>query len=249
MGQSHRLSCSVRALALCMLIGGQADAQGRPASLTGAVRDSSGAGVSLVQMTLFGQRVITDTAGRFRFRSLPTGAGTLTARRLGFAPRDTTMAFAEGRADSVFILMIATARELEGVTTEAQALLDVALASFYRHKRVGNGHFFERSEFEKKRNLHKISDLLRSVPGLRLTTDRFGRQSLRVGRSVSGRDCPPDFWVDGVRAQGLNVDDVSLEDVQALEVYGGPAGVPPEMNSRLGNPGCGTIVIWTRVPG
>ena len=45
---------------------------------------------------------------------------------------------------------------------------------------------------------------------MRLTPDRMGgRSTLRSSRS-GGRDCPPDIWIDGVRAPGLNIDDVPL---------------------------------------
>jgi hypothetical protein len=45
------------------------------------------------------------------------------------------------------------------------------------------------------------------------------------------------------------VDDVPMIDVEAIEIYKGPSALPPELNTRLGNPGCGAVVIWTRVPG
>jgi hypothetical protein len=45
------------------------------------------------------------------------------------------------------------------------------------------------------------------------------------------------------------VDDIGIHDVEALELYRGPAGLPPEFNDRLGRPNCGAIVIWTRLPG
>jgi hypothetical protein len=248
MGFPFRLNRWSRAAVLCAALIGTASAQIRPAVLTGSVKDSTGNAIGSVQLTLFGVRAMSDTAGRFLFANLPMGTGTLAVRRLGFAPFDRLVTVAEGRTDSLNIVLTMTARELAGITTEAQSLLDVALADYYRHKRVGNGHFFERADFENK-NYHRMSDLLRRIPGVRIVTDRAGRTALRMGRAVTGRDCPPDFWIDGVRAPMLGVDDVPLEDVQALEVYGGPSGVPPEMNSRLGNPGCGVVVIWTRVPG
>jgi hypothetical protein len=52
-----------------------------------------------------------------------------------------------------------------------------------------------------------------------------------------------------VRAPMLGVDDIPLQVIEALEVYRGPSGLPPEFNNRMGNPSCGAIVIWTRVPG
>jgi hypothetical protein len=87
---------------------------------------------------------------------------------------------------------------------------------------------------------------MRRIPGLGLTPDRNGRLQLRVSR---GGNCIPDFWIDGQYAAHLNIDDVPLSDVEALEIYRGPTGLPPEYNNRFGNPGCGAIVIWTRLPG
>jgi len=242
-----RLSWS-RALLLVAVVAHSAAPQVRPGVLKGTIKDSAGNAVAAVQLTVFGLRTVADSEGRFLFGSLPVGTGTLTARRLGYSPLSMLVSVAEGRTDSLALVLAVNAQELAGITTEAQSLLNVALADFYRHRRQGNGHFFERAEFEGK-NFHQLSDLIRRVPGTRVVTDRFGRAALRMGRAVSGRDCPPDFWIDGVRSPTLGVDDVPLEDVQALEVYAGPSGIPPEMNTRLGNPGCGAVLIWTRVPG
>jgi hypothetical protein len=248
MVQPCRLGSLSRALLLCAAVAQGAAAQVRPAILKGSVKDSSGNAVSAVQLSIFGLRALTDSDGRFVFGNLPMGTGTLAVRRLGYAPLSMPVTVAEGRTDTLALILAVTARELAGITTEAQSLMDVALADFYRHRRQGNGHFFERADFENK-NYHRISDLMRRIPGTRIVTDRAGRTALRMGRALSGRDCPPDFWIDGVRAPMLGVDEIPLEDVQALEVYGGPSGIPPEMNSRMGNPGCGAVVIWTRVPG
>ena len=46
----------------------------------------------------------------------------------------------------------------------------------------------------------------------------------------------------------MSIDDVGVHDVEAVEVYRGPSGLPPEFNDRFGHPACGSIVIWTRVP-
>jgi len=128
------------------------------------------------------------------------------------------------------------------------AATDPRLSEFYRHRQGGIGYFFDRHEIDSRR-VQRISDLLRRVPGTRLMNDRGGRSIMRMSRSAGGRDCPPDVWIDGVRAVGMNVDDMPLSDVEALELYRGPAGIPPEMNSRLGNPACGALIIWTRLPG
>lgn len=223
-------------------------AQAGRATLVGTVRDTSGDGVAHARLSSAGLLTISDTTGRFRLGGLPSGAVTVAVRRLGFEPRDISLDLVGGRTDSLHVVLTFLPLDLPGVTSEADALLRVRLAEFYRHRSSGDGHFFDRKEIEG-RHVTRISDLLRRVPGMRLIPDRSGRMHLRVGRTGAGRDCPPEYWIDGVHAPFLNVDDLPLQDVEALEVYHGPAGLPPEYNTRLGNPACGTIVIWTRVPG
>ena len=55
--------------------------------------------------------------------------------------------------------------------------------------------------------------------------------------------CLPEYVVDD------NVDNsfgpgIPVRDIEALEIYTGPADVPGEYAGR--NAGCGVIVIWTR---
>jgi hypothetical protein len=225
-------------------------AQSSAATLVGVVRDTSGAPVALARLSSAGILAISDTAGRFRLRGLPDGATILAVRRLGFAPRDTAVQVAQGRIDSLVVVLNVLPLDLPGVTTEAETRARLFLPQFYRHRESsGGGHFFDRQQLDSSRT-NRLSDVLRHVPGMRITSDRVvpGRTSVRTGRSSSGRDCPPDFWIDGVRVTGFTVDEIPLDDIEAIEVYKGPAALPPEYNSRFGNPACGTIVIWTRIP-
>lgn len=217
-------------------------------SVSGVVRDTSGAPVSQARLALRDAIHMTDSLGRFAFAGMASGDATLTVRRIGFEPREVAIVLVAGRSDTVDVVLVALAQELPGVLSEAEGMSDSRMAAFYRHRKNGSGHYFDRKEIEERR-VFRMSDLVRRLPGVRIASDRYGRPMLRMGRAASGRDCPPDFWVDGVRAANMNVDDVPLVDVEALEIYKGPSGLPPEFNARLGNPGCGAIVIWTRVPG
>ena len=237
-----------RPLLLTAALASSGFAQSTQAALFGTVRDTGGTPVSLARLSVSNVLTISDSTGRFYLAGLPTGAGKLLVRRLGFEPLDLSLLLFAGRADSLTVVLTFLPQDLPGVTTRADALAQIQLASFYRHRQAGVGHFLDRQEIES-RHAQRLSDIMRRIPGMRLTSDRGGRSSLRSGRSTGGRDCPPDMWIDGVRAPGLGIDDIPVGDVEALEVYGGPAGVPPEMNSRLGNPSCGVVVIWTRLPG
>jgi hypothetical protein len=217
------------------------------AGLVGNVRDSLGGPVPLAQLSVSGVRSLSDSAGRFAMAGLPSGGATLQVRRLGFAPLDHQLELAGGRTDSVQLVLAMLPRELVEITSRASDRARARLTDFYRHRENGSGYYFDRREIEQRR-VQRISDLLRRLPGVRVATDRTGRYVVRMTRAVSGRDCPPDFWIDGIRAPFLNVDDVPVVDVEALELYKGPSGIPPEYLGRLGSPGCGAVVIWTRVP-
>jgi hypothetical protein len=226
----------------------QAALAGGGGRVIGAVRDSGGVAVSAAQVSSAGFRTLTDTGGRFVLPGLPLGSITVSVRRLGFEPRDTAVVVVDGQMDSLLVVLVVIPQELAGITTEAETRSRRWLTEFHRRKQGNVGTFFDRKQIEE-RHVQRVSDLMRRLPGVRVGVDRNGRQQMRMGRASGGRDCPPDFWIDGVRATGLNVDDVPLQDVEALEIYKGPSGIPPELNSRFGNPGCGAVVIWTRVPG
>lgn len=215
------------------------------ATLIGSVRDSAGAALSFAQLTIGPSSTFTDTAGRFVFAGLPAGSASVSVRRLGFAPASVRLMLEPGRTDSVHFVLLVLPVHLPGLTADAESRRRIRLADFNRHRENGQGSYFNRSELDSMR-VNRISDLMRRIPGVRIVPDRSGRLQLRMSR---GSSCLPDFWIDGQRAAFLNVDDVPLADVEALEVYRGPSGLPPEYNVRFGNPGCGAIVIWTRLPG
>ncbi len=211
--------------------------------VVGHVRDTTGAPIGLAQVSSVGRRTLTDSAGRFALEGLPVGDIVITFRRLGFEPHDSSMTLVAGVRDSLLVVLVALPVELEGVTSAASRLV---LLDFYRHKGTGGGRYLDREQIESYRAT-RTSDIMRRLPGISLIPDQSGRYSLRM-RGSSG-NCPPDFWIDGVRAPYLNVDDLPLNDIEALEIYNGPAGLPPEYLNRFGNPACGAVVIWTRLPG
>lgn len=215
------------------------------ATLIGSVRDSTGAALPLVQLAVGETRAITDTAGRFTLTGLPGGTTSVVVRRLGFAPTTGQIELEDGRTDSIHFVLVVLPARLPGLVADAEARERMRLADFYRHRASGHGYYFNRRQIDSIR-VNRLSDVMRRIPGINLVPDRTGRLQLRMSRSGS---CTPDFWIDGQRAAFLNVDDVPLGDVEALEVYRGPTGLPPEYNVRFGNPGCGAVVIWTRLPG
>ena len=86
-----------------------------------------------------------------------------------------------------------------------------------------------------------------SIPGVRLA-NRDGVLGPVVvfprGKLLDeGTDtCYPAVWLDGVLTNMIDLDDVSPQTVEGLEVYQG-AGAPLRFSTD-----CGAIIIWTQVP-
>jgi hypothetical protein len=225
-------------------------AQDSLAGLVGIVRDSGGAPLRDVQVRLgSGPRAITNDKGGFAFASLSPGVKVVSLRRLGFVPDSISVILRAGRVDSLVLVMEPMAAELPGVTVEdeADARSHRILAGFWERRSRGFGTFMTRQEIDK-RDAHDFVDLTRMIPSLRII-NMNGRRTLRFNGSLQPRDCPPQYVVDGMRIEDGSPDEFSPHDIEALEFYSGPATTPPQFSNRAFTHTCGTIVIWTRLPG
>jgi hypothetical protein len=71
---------------------------------------------------------------------------------------------------------------------------------------------------------------------------------VRFARAASAGDCPPQFFLDGIEVTGFSIDDIPPGDVEGVELYPGPSGLPSEFNRLHTTVACGAILIWSRVP-
>jgi hypothetical protein len=221
-------------------------------AISGTVRDSTGTPIPGVEVVLLQTKgaVYSDSLGVFHFSQIPAGNRELHFRRLGFAPKSLGAEVPEGKTLALAVVLEASATEIEGMTVEEATRRRQILSDFYDRSARGFGHFITREQIEK-RNPMNLSDMMRTIPGARLIPVRGTSMStLRFNRAQMGsRDCPPQYWVDGVKAWNLNVDDIVPQDVEGIEVYSGAATVPPQYNTREGTTICGVVLIWTRIPG
>jgi hypothetical protein len=115
------------------------------------------------------------------------------------------------------------------------------LAGFHeRMKRYPAGRFITREEIEKQRPF-RVTDLLRTVPGLQFVE----RGLFSDVRSVNG--CRPNVFLDGLRfpLRTESIDQiVNPTELEGIEVYPHSADAPAEFQTAT-NP-CGAIVLWTR---
>jgi hypothetical protein len=224
-----------------------ASAQDRPAtgSINGKVLDRSGRAVAGAELTIPGStlRVETDDTGEFRLKNVPAGELQVRVRRIGFKPDTSMISVLAGQTAPLMIALQALPVVLAPMTILGKHYTG-RLASFYQRRDRGLGHYYTREEIEK-RNPANTTDLLRTVPGIRLQPLGFGRQTLRF----RGARCPPLVWIDGspLGAGEFDIDNVPSRSIEAMEIYTGIAALPSEFTAGpTTTTSCGTIVIWSR---
>jgi hypothetical protein len=222
------------------------------AILVGMVRDSAGNAIPGVEVRILGSDVgfaRTDDAGGFRMTNLVAGPSSVKVRRMGFAPATVDVRLRPGRTDSLVVSLSAIATTLPGVLVEDEyeARSHRLLAGFWDRRSRGFGNYVTRDEIER-RDPQEFVDIARMVPSIAVVS-RAGRKVLRFNRGGAARDCPPQYFVDGMRIEAGMPDEFTPQDVEAVEFYSGPATLPPQFAPRPFSYTCGAIVIWTRIPG
>ena len=189
----------------------------------------------------------TDDSGRFVLAEIKAGPLQLSVRRLSFEPRKIDIVAAVD-AEPIRVTLKSSVALLEGVTvTAGEMRRREQIEDFYRRQTRGIGPYVTREEIDGRAS-GAPSDMLRSVPGIRFVRVPSGRGIRFPTTSLSRRDCPPMIWIDGQKAPGMEIDDVTLTDIEGIEIYSGPSTTPFQFSQGTGSNTCGTIVVWSRPP-
>lgn len=216
-------------------------------TIAGTVRDSSGIGINGARVSVTGTALTaeSDNRGAFVLRGVPPGPASIHVRRLGFGPTATDVVVTSGTTTRVNLMVSAVAHALNAVVVSAKRPrhYEGYLAGFYERRDLGFGRFITGDEIAKRAPL-RITDMLRMVPGLRISTNYPGESHVRI----RGNNCWPSVWIDGASANTaeFDLDWVTPSDISGIEIYSSIATVPPEFVDPLGPRLCGTIVVWTR---
>ena len=215
-------------------------------TVSGVVRDSSGAGIAGAEISVAGTglRAHTNDQGEFRLTNVPAGTVAVGVRRLGFVPVVANVVIAGNEAAVVSVIVAPLAQSLAAIIVRGDRRFEDygRLAGFYqRRSRSSGGHFITREQIDQ-RNPAQLTDLFRNVPGARIHSSTFNN----VVR-FRGMRCAPLVWLDGFPATAAEFDLDALDPyiVEGVEVYLGVATVPPEFRWVRGGGSCGAIVIWT----
>lgn len=225
--------------------------------LSGTITDvDTGEPIFGVPLGLNGRTVaVTDNDGDFSITATNPrkGDNLLTARRIGYEPLDHVFRIADGETSvELSITLHPLAVRLAEIVVEADRTIIVAsrLAAFYHRRRTGQGRYFTPWEIEKL-NPSLLSDILRRVPGLWIAQDNQGNTVIRThrGGTWASAGCSGTVvYLDGIPQQSAQDLDFLIPPdlVAGVEIYMGPAQIPPEYNTTLPNAACGVILIWTK---
>jgi hypothetical protein len=224
-------------------------AQPRLGAVSGVVKDSGGTALENVEVMVMrgGRAVRTDSAGHFFLAAIPAGKTDIGFRRVAFEPVIVSLRIPSDDTTDVEIRLGGITPLLPAVIINDHVERSRVLEQFESRRKAGVGYFVTRADIERRRP-QQLSDYMRMVPGVRIMPLDNGRTALRFARNPRS-NCPPQYFVDGIPTMNFDIDEVLPGDVEGVELYAGSAGVPPQFNRFNGTTICGTILIWTRIPG
>lgn len=209
--------------------------------------------VALLDTTLVVvDQTFTDETGAFRLRAPRAGAYLVLADRSGYVRvLDGILDLDEGGSISVDFLLRPQPLLLDSLVVAARrrhVMRNLAAAGFADRMAAGFGHFITPDDIERRKPL-TTRDLLRGVPRVEIRSPELTGAAVHFRGGPVG-SCAPRAWLDGVPvttagSTGFVLEDVvDIRDIEAMEIYTGPATVPLQFGGVEG--GCGAILIWTR---
>ncbi len=218
-----------------------------PATLIGHVVDSAGAAIAGAEISLLRNdqvRAVTNDSGAFRLNGVPSGSNVFAVRRIGYQAATFTAVLKPGRVSRANFPLSIMVQALAPVQVSDTAVVSHWLDEFNARKAQHRGTFITREQIVAA-NDRMGSDILRTIPGVRVTQNRTGSTIVLFTRTTT-RPCLPTMYVQGMPYTG-QLDDFNADDIEAAEVYIGVSEIPPEFDR--GNKGiCGVVSLWMRDP-
>jgi hypothetical protein len=227
--------------------------QGQAWELLGVVRNPDGTIIEGATVAISGNSTRTDSVGFFRLVASRRDTITIAVRRMGYNPISALLTDKELTGDTLLIVLDPSAQQLAQMTVKPRDLRSAfGFGSFEERRARGNGVFVTQADIEK-RNAGRLSDVMRNKRGVQVMPNGRGGGMVRFvnyqSRNMQGRNCAPLIWLDGVKAPGMEIDEIPPNTVAGVELYSNIATTPAQFSAGQVDRPCGTIVIWTREPG
>lgn len=208
-----------------------------------------------IRFVALGRGTRTDAAGRFLLPDLPPGSHRLLVRRVGYEPLEAMAELAPIDTLELTLHLTPVPTRLSTLESRGTASSPARFRDFEDRRHGDHGAFLTREDLDRRAS-SRFTEILRGIPGLRLTSRNGVVTYLGSGRaSVGEPPCWAQVIVDGAvvydptTSQGSltdppNLDGFSPRELEAVEYYRGTADVPVQYLSRGAI--CGTLILWSR---
>ncbi len=210
-----------------------------------------------------GPEGVSNESGWVRLPGVQPGRVFVLITRIGYRPSEFNLQVPPSGGLEVDVELDPAPVSVQGVTAVGRSEnRSLAMGGFYRRKETGMGSFLTRDDIAKTR-AQRTSEIFRRVRGVRvvpagrnqykLQTVRYGMslsENVGVSRSTTVKErsasgvCEMLVYLDGVQVQLNGIDDIRMDNLEAIEVYRGAGEIPAEY--RVTNAACGVVLLWTR---
>jgi hypothetical protein len=215
------------------------------ATVSGVVllEGSSANGGSRVELVGTDIVAMTNDKGEFTMRDLPSGSKVLLARHLGFGAESVPVDLSSHEEKHVTMKLAKFVAVMDPILVTARRTAALDKIGFSQRKKSGAGYFIGPDRLDHM-HANSVTDILRMVPGLRVSYGPYGDV---VSSSRGGRGGCVQYYLDDMpyteATPGDISDFVNGGEVVAVEVYQ-DTNAPPQY-TRAGT-SCTTILLWTR---
>lgn len=215
-----------------------------------------------IEVTASGRtrRVVTGSTGRALIPDVTPGVLTVRARRIGFKQGELTVPVEAGRNTIPILLSTADLPTLDTVRVVGNnRLVGIRRNDEFEMRRQLHQSTISFTEDDiQKRNPVDTYQMLTNVPALRIID--VGKVTAETTRSnnidpvtYQLKKCYAQVMVDGLMLEpmpGEETVDLRLlpkpSEIHGIEVFAGPAQIPPQYGGEGKNKWCGLIAIWTK---
>jgi hypothetical protein len=191
------------------------------------------------------QVALTNEKGEFNMAKLPAGSHVLLACHLGYGAQTVAVDLSPHQAQRVSLELTKFVASIAPVIVNAKRSSSLDKIGFTQRQKNGMGYYLGPEQIQIMHPQY-LSDILRSVPGLRVTSTADG-DVISSSRGASGMGDCVQYFVDDMPWQSSTPGDINQfvngNEVMAAEVYQAST-TPAQYTTGMG--GCTTIVLWTR---
>jgi Carboxypeptidase regulatory-like domain/CarboxypepD_reg-like domain len=215
------------------------------ASATGVISLDGAATGAGSRVELLGTDIVamTNDKGEFTLQNLPSGSRVLVARHLGYGAEMAAVDLSSRETKHVSMKLAKFVAVMDPVLVTARRSAALDKIGFGERSKTALGYFLGPDRIARMHAV-EVTDILRQVPGLRLSYGQFG-PVVSSSRSATG-GCVQ-YFLDDMPFVEMNPGDlnqfVNGGEIVAAEVY--QPGETPGRFMRASN-ACVTIALWTR---